>query len=163
LELLITCSLGIIGSISFLLFFEHFKNLGVWFAGLFKKKLDIPSINTIDLIPTLPSFFLHWFSWGTGFMLLSEAVFSTSEVYLIFSFPLATVVGIVALISPGGIGIRESAIVGCLALTQFDIEQATTLAVFSRVWFLCGDFLTFLISFFIKQNYLPQNENQSKI
>jgi uncharacterized membrane protein YbhN (UPF0104 family) len=63
------------------------------------------------------------------------------------TFPLAATLGILAIIAPGGIGVREGVLFLFLnssgALT---VEEATTISVFSRVWFLVGESFLFLIA-----------------
>ena len=62
-----------------------------------------------------------------------------------FGFPLATSLGMVALILPGGIGLREVVLTGYLSLDGISSSDAATVAVASRLWFLIGEIFIFLL------------------
>ncbi|MGH9382995.1 MAG: hypothetical protein ACRD2N_01695 [Vicinamibacterales bacterium] len=59
-------------------------------------------------------------------------------------FPLVTALGVMAFVAPGGVGVREGAIVGYLILVNVPVAEATTIALASRLWFLTGESFIFV-------------------
>jgi uncharacterized membrane protein YbhN (UPF0104 family) len=72
-----------------------------------------------------------------------------------FGFPLAGTLGIMTLISPGGLGTREAVLVGYLNLAGIPVVDATTIAVASRLWFLGGEIFIFILGW-ISHKRLPE-------
>ncbi len=62
-----------------------------------------------------------------------------------FIFPLANTLGIVFILAPGGIGIREGILTVLIHASGVDLITATSIAVFSRLWFLAGEGFLFLL------------------
>ena len=127
------------------------KKLHVLIAKIVKKvlnkNLDIPVLEFRSTLDVLPNFFLTWLLWSISFWLLASSLVDYSLPLIIgLSFPFAAVVGIVAIISPGGLGVREGILV--LALSQFTEAQAdaVTIATISRLWFLCGEIFLFVLA-----------------
>ncbi len=60
-------------------------------------------------------------------------------------FPLSGTLGILAGFAPGGIGVREGLMVSCLVLAGFEITEAATISIASRLWFLIGESFIFAI------------------
>jgi glycosyltransferase 2 family protein len=118
---------------------------------LLKKNIYFPSVALIDLVKTIPSFILTWLLWGFGFYFLSLSAFpDNTDIRIALAFPLAATLGIIALVAPGGIGVREGLLVGVLVLLDFQVSEATTVALLSRLWFLIGESFVFLISVLLK-------------
>lgn len=63
-----------------------------------------------------------------------------------FAFPLSVCFGIIAIILPGGLGLREGIIIGYLVLAGLDTEQATTISFLNRLWFIAGELFIFLLA-----------------
>jgi uncharacterized membrane protein YbhN (UPF0104 family) len=119
---------------------------------LFKKQIDLPSLSIKEFIFIMPWFLVPWICWGLGFFFLAEGLSDPSIHYSVaFCFPLAGTLGIVFLFAPGGMGIRESIMVGYLVMTQIDISQAVTISAASRLWFLIGEIFIFLMGLFVNQ------------
>jgi len=113
---------------------------------LFKKTFNIPSLSFKEVLRVMPWFFLYWIIVSIGFYFLCMAL-SVSGVSIetgLF-FPLATTFGIISIIAPGGVGVREGILVLCLTLYGLDTETAVTLSVASRLWFLVGEVFIFLM------------------
>ena len=119
---------------------------------LIKKDLDIPKLSFLKAIKVIPWFFLIWLFWSLSFYFLIKTV-SEEDVRLVTGsgFALAGSLGIVAVIAPGGIGVREGVLAFILTLAGFNIELAASISVVSRLWFLIGEAFIFLISFVIQQ------------
>ena len=60
-------------------------------------------------------------------------------------FPLAATIGVLAIIAPGGIGAREGILTGYFVLTGIPLETAVTISIASRLWFLIGESLFFIV------------------
>jgi uncharacterized membrane protein YbhN (UPF0104 family) len=58
-------------------------------------------------------------------------------------FPLAASLGVLALVAPGGLGVREGVIVAYLGLAGIPAMEATTISIASRLWFLGGELIFF--------------------
>lgn len=118
---------------------------------LVKKDLDIPKLSFRKAIKVIPWFFLIWLFWCLSFHFLIKTV-SGEDVRLVTGsgFALAGSLGIVAVIAPGGIGVREGVLTFILTLAGFNIELAASISVVSRLWFLVGETFIFLFSFVVQ-------------
>ena len=103
--------------------------------------LDLPTVRAI-----VPPTMLIWIFWSGGFYLMSQALLTEPiDPASGLCFALATNIGIVAIFAPGGIGIREAMIVFYLNYLGVGFSDATTSAVFSRLWYLVGEGWLFLM------------------
>jgi uncharacterized membrane protein YbhN (UPF0104 family) len=64
---------------------------------------------------------------------------------LIAAYPIAISVGIVTLITPSGLGVREGALILLLA-PRLDGAVVTLVALAMRLWTTCGELLVALVS-----------------
>lgn len=123
------------------------------FKKIRKKELNIP---VVSLKSTFGSLFIHFAYWviiSTAYYFLIESlVIDKQSIAIGYSFPLAVVLGIISLFAPGGFGVREGLLTTFLLLSGMEIELATSIAVVSRLWFLCGELFIFISSLFIKNN-----------
>ncbi len=96
-----------------------------------------------------------WVFFALAFYLLCSSLGFTSgnntyrAILIGLAFPLSFVVGVMAVVSPGGIGVREVAL--CLLLSSFlPASQAYLLAIASRLWVMsaevCAVFITLVLS-----------------
>lgn len=117
---------------------------------IFKKNYEIPIISRKLLFKLLLPFSLPWICWSLAFYLF---IISTNMEYIrpaaALSFPLASALGILAIISPGGLGVREGIITAYLSLTGIEITFAATIAFSSRLWYLIGEIITFAASYIL--------------
>lgn len=111
-----------------------------------KKEVSIPKLSIRSTFAILPYFLLLWILLGTGFYLL---MISTSSVDIPIvsacAFPIASTLGVMAIIVPGGIGVREGVLVGFLSLAGIPVSQAATISVVARLWFLIGEGFLFVL------------------
>jgi glycosyltransferase 2 family protein len=123
-------------------------------AKLLKKEITLKPVSMSKLAGIIPYFFAMWLFWGIGFYFFSIAITEYDvNLYVILAFPFATSVAIITLIAPGGIGIREGTLFGCLILLSFPMPDASTIAISSRIWFLFGEFVYFMTGLVLK-NYI---------
>ena len=102
----------------------------------------MPSIVVFLSIITLMS---CWISWSLGFYFLTVSLGFSLPVNIGFLFTFAALAGILALISPGGLGVREGVIAAGLIFYGMSNEQAFSLSAFSRIWYLGGELFIFYI------------------
>ncbi len=136
--------------LTFLLFSRVFHNLVTAVVKkIFRRNLIIPSLSFKKVIKVLPWFFGNWLFWCLGFYFLTQSM--SPEPIIVFTgfiFALAGTMGVLAVIVPGGIGVREGILAGMLILAGIDEKLAVSISVASRLWFLCGELFLFIIGVF---------------
>lgn len=78
---------------------------------------------------------------GVGFVLIAQSVLSVEPSMYIglgATYILASIVGLLAIFVPGGLGVREAVIV-TFASVYFPVEQATVLAIVARLYATLSD------------------------
>jgi glycosyltransferase 2 family protein len=90
-----------------------------------------------------------WAGYGAAFMLLSRALLpdvSGALAAFVAIWTASYLVGYLFLIAPGGIGVREGALVAaCVALGIAGAAEATILAAASRLWLIVLEVLPGLV------------------
>ena len=133
------------------LFFKKVHDLGLLiFHRIFKLNIEIPFINFRRSMPIILSTGLIWISWTLSFYFFIRIFTPMPEPVFAFSFPLSVCFGLLAIIFPGGLGVREGIIVGYLVLAGMETESATTIAFFNRFAFIAGETFIFLLGAAIK-------------
>jgi len=123
---------------------------GILFKRVFKRKLSVPRLATLQIIRILPWFCLNWLFWCMGFYFFAGSLTETPiSLNLSLGFALAGSLGIMAVIMPGGLGVREGVLAGFLTLAGLDLNTATTISIASRIWFLVGEAFIFLVGFIL--------------
>lgn len=113
---------------------------------LFNKDFNIPQLDFLSTLKILPVYFIYWALISLAFYFLLTSLSSAPiAIELSFIFPLANILGILFLIAPGGIGIREGVLTGLLHASGMDLALATSIAIFTRLWFLIGESFIFLL------------------
>jgi uncharacterized membrane protein YbhN (UPF0104 family) len=132
------------------LFILLFKNKATSLASkiltfVFRKRICLPCISTRLTFQLFLISVFNWVVWSFAFYLFLFSVNSAEILQLKAGliFPISTVLGIVVIIAPGGIGVREGFLtIGLIALGMQEIE-AISVSVLSRLWFLIGELLFF--------------------
>lgn len=137
-----------------------------------KKKYKIPgTLKSIKSIPVLKrarillvSVFVYSLMWGfagLSFYVLSRAVSETFSIdcipYVIGVFTLAWLVGFISFLIPGGIGVRESIIIGML-ITIVPKPYPFMIAVLARILWSINELAFFAFSVFIDKWYLQSTQ-----
>jgi len=142
---------GIVSIIVFSLVIFSKKAHGFFLVSLkkiFHKDFNLPFLSFGDTVSLLPIFSAGWLLWGIGFLSLTASLTETVLTpSIVFCFPLAGTLGIISLFSPGGIGVREGIIVYYLSLCNIELTDAVTISAVSRLWFLIGEILIFVIGY----------------
>lgn len=114
---------------------------------ILKKNISIPVLSKKNIFISLPLFFSIWLVWCFSFYLLVESLtLANYSILTSGAFAVGGTLGILVFISPGGLGVREGILTGYLTLCGLQLEEALTISVASRLWFLTGEVFIFLIS-----------------
>ncbi len=130
-----------------IIFNKTIHNLLLWIlAKLMKKTPELPLLTINNGLKLSIYNFLLWISWTLGFYFFVYSFDESFSLDLAFVFPISVVYGVLAIIMPGGIGVREGIITGYLVLSGVELEVATTISVLSRLWFVVGEIFIFLLA-----------------
>ncbi len=133
------------------LFWKKVYNLAVKiYVKLFKKSFNVPFVGLKAALPIFKAVFGYWFLWSFGFYLLTLSLIPGVPVIVAFAFPVSVCYGLLAVIVPGGIGVRESIIVLILTAAGIDPAMAVTISVIQRLWFVSGEIFIFTLAWFVK-------------
>jgi uncharacterized membrane protein YbhN (UPF0104 family) len=118
----------------------------VLLSTLLRRTIKIPVLDLKSTMQVLPWVLGYWAAFAVGFYLMVRAL-SPPPIPLSvgLGFPLAGSLGVLAVMAPGGLGVREGIVVGYLTLAGIPLPQALTVSVASRLWFLLGE-VTFFVS-----------------
>jgi hypothetical protein len=120
---------------------------------ILKRNVLLPYLPFNKLIKLLPLFIMDWLLRGIGLYFLIKSILpSETDFIMILFLPIAGIIGILSVIAPGGIGVREGVLTSLLLKEGLTISDATTIAVFSRLWFLSGETFIFIFSL-VWKNY----------
>lgn len=134
--------------LSLILFTSFFHSLATKILRIFvKKSIEIPRLKFTEVLQLIPWFFLPWLFWGAGFYLLADGLTPFDVAPLSgLGFALAATFGVLAIVVPGGLGVREGVLSGFLIMTGVEPPYAITISLASRFWYLAGEFFIFIIA-----------------
>ena len=112
----------------------------------FKRSLNLPKIQVIEFAQISGVIAIWWFLWIAGFYFLLISITGFVPFYYAFAFPLSVVLGLISIIFPGGIGVREGVISLFLISNGINADVAVTISIVARVWFLAGEFFAFFLA-----------------
>jgi uncharacterized membrane protein YbhN (UPF0104 family) len=118
---------------------------------IFKQNILLPFLSIKLSIKLSFYIVVYWAFYSIGFYLLVVSLSPYANLVHIFAFPLAVCYGVLALFTPGGIGVREGLLVAFLTTTGIDLQSAVTISVISRLWFISGEVFIFLVAVLIKR------------
>lgn len=144
--LLVTCIL-----LALILFNKPVHNLAEKILSrLFRKEFTLPQLS-MRLSGKLSGFILlYWALWILAFYALCKALIPEVGFISTFAFPLSVCYGVLAIVMPGGLGVREGIMVAFLTLTGIETELALSLSVIARLWFVTGEIFIFLTALLLK-------------
>jgi hypothetical protein len=117
---------------------------------LVKKKFEVPFITFKDAVPFAKWILVYWSIWSIAFYLLTKSIIPETPVLAAFAFPVSVCYGLLAVIVPGGVGVREGILVLFLSSLGIDPAQAVTLSIIQRLWFITGEIYIFLVALVFK-------------
>ena len=116
-----------------------------------KREIIIPRLNFSSTLKTLPWFAVYWLLYSVGFFYLVKSLTTGNVPFSIaFAFPFAGTLGILAIIAPGGLGVREGLIAAYLVYAGFPTKEAMSIAIVARLWYFIGEIFIFLTGFAIQ-------------
>lgn len=138
----------LISSVLLLLFHPTlFEKSASWLGKKLGKSFHLKKPPSGDIAKLLPWHVLYWASLGTGFYFLASSMDGNINSPLLgLAFPFSVCAGIAALFAPGGIGVRESVLLGAMAVSGTNSENALQIALASRLWFMAGELFIFLLA-----------------
>lgn len=115
-----------------------------------RRDLELPVINLGRSLPVILSTTLIWMAWTLSFYFFMRIFSNDIDAVMAFAFPLSVCFGLIAIILPGGLGLREGIIIGYLTLAGMDIETATTISFLNRFAFIAGEVFIFLLALMVR-------------
>lgn len=107
-----------------------------WILTLFRKEPLSLSVAYTDILLILLISILSWAVGGVGFYFFIASFFSASPAHLPFltgALAFASILGLIALFAPGGLGVREGVLVYLLS-HMMPVSVAVILSVLTRLW-----------------------------
>ncbi len=118
---------------------------------ILKKQIDLPLLRLTDAVKISYYIIIYWTLWMIAFSLLLYSVFPAQTNWsMAFAFPAGVTYGVLAIFLPGGIGVREGIFTAYLTASGMPIENAATISMISRLWFIAGEMGIFLIALTLK-------------
>ena len=102
---------------------------------LLKKDMEIP-MSYPDMLRVVVLFICNWLVAGSGFFMLVHAIYPVTAsqwLYVGGIYGLSTIIGILALFAPSGLGVREGILIAGLLLIMPE-EYAVTISLITRLW-----------------------------
>ena len=137
--------------LTLVVFTRYIHNLVQWFfLKLTKKTINIPQIPIKKCISTFPVYIFEWSFTSLGFFTLCLSFGIHPNLIALFAYPIASIISMLVVFIPGGLGVRESILVILLIQSGIPSQLATTISVSSRLWALLGEAFIFLIGLILK-------------
>lgn len=137
------------------------KFLGPRFARLTSGSAIAPRLGWTMAVTVSSLFVAVWLCYLSVWWALPEVfpILQNVNIWLLCaSYSLAWVLGYVAMITPGGLGVREAGFFA-LAAPLMTLSELTFLAVFVRLWQILVESLMFLVFVFVKPADVAQRGN----
>ena len=126
-----------------------------FFLGLVEKLIKKEDIRIPFTYPQMLKvvllFILNWMIVGTGFYILTCSMYQLPVSQLLFTggiFGLSAIIGILAIFTPSGLGVREGILVLGLSLVMPN-EMAVIISIVSRLWATIAELLLVAAAFLI--------------
>jgi uncharacterized membrane protein YbhN (UPF0104 family) len=117
-----------------------------------RKRIRIPFINVFERKEIILWAFADWVVRLSAFYFFMNSLTDHNLSFgVALGFPLAVTLGILAVIVPGGIGVREGILLVWLKNAGLDVELATTVAITARLWSLSGELGVFFAGLVLKK------------
>jgi len=108
-------------------------------------RLSLPPLsgwrNFLFVLP----FAVLWALYILAFGLFLRSLSPSASLQAAFAFPLAMNIGLLAIVIPGGLGVREGVLAGLLVATGQSVQTAATIALLARLWFTVGEVFIFAV------------------
>lgn len=110
-------------------------------------------VTYVQMLKVVLLFVVNWIIVGIGFFLLARSIYPipVSEfLYISGIFGLSCIIGILAIFSPSGIGVREGILLMGLMVVMPE-EYAMIIALVSRLWMTVSELVLVGVAFIINQ------------
>ncbi|WP_302627043.1 lysylphosphatidylglycerol synthase domain-containing protein [uncultured Eubacterium sp.] len=129
-------------------------NWGLRIVGKVMKKddMEIP-MNYLDMIKIVVMFIGNWLIVGIGFYMLVASIYPvpiSQALYCGGIYGLAAIIGILAIFTPSGLGVREGIIAVGLALIMPN-EYVVIVSIISRLWATIAELILIFFAFIINK------------
>ncbi len=117
-----------------------------------KKDIQIP-FTYGQMLKVVGLFILNWLIVGTGFYILTCSMYRLPVSELLFAggiYGLSAIIGILAIFTPSGLGVREGILVLGLSLVM-PKEMAVIISIVSRLWATVAELILVLGAFLVKK------------
>jgi uncharacterized membrane protein YbhN (UPF0104 family) len=117
-----------------------------------KEDIRIP-FTYLQMVKVVALFILNWLIVGTGFYILTCSMYSLPVSELLYAagiYGLSAFIGIIAIIAPSGIGVREGIMVLGLSLIMPN-QMAVIISIVSRLWVTVSELLVIFAAFVVDQ------------
>ena len=107
-----------------------------WILILFRKEPVMLSISYRDISWILLVCLLSWIIGGIGFWIFVDSVFAISSHHILFltgALAFSSILGLIALFAPSGLGVREGALVYLLSFVM-PVPVAVIISILTRIW-----------------------------
>lgn len=92
----------------------------------------------------------QWIILGSAYYILMLSTGIDVSIKIILLQPLANNLGMIAVFTPGGIGVREGFMIAYLTQFGLTVEKAGMLAILSRFWFVIVEFISFIFGLVVE-------------
>jgi uncharacterized membrane protein YbhN (UPF0104 family) len=137
----------------FILFIISTNNkISIYILNLIQKNIQIINLSIKEYIYLIFLSILFWLFLSFGFYLFTKSIISIDNIDYKFMFALsiAISIGVLSLFSPGGLGVREAILTTLLLQYNFSLEDAISISIFSRIWFIINELILFIIGLISK-------------
>jgi uncharacterized membrane protein YbhN (UPF0104 family) len=107
-----------------------------WILVLLRKEPITLSISYLDILWILSVSTLSWIVGGIGFYLFVDAIFLVPLSHILFlagALAFSSILGLIAIFAPGGLGVREGALVYLLSF-MMPGSIAVIISILTRIW-----------------------------
>jgi len=137
--------------LSLLLFSKKIHAFTLWLLSkIIRKNIDIPLLTLSKAMPIVLYVFLTWLVSSLGFYVFTLSIIPSVSWPIALAFPLSISYGILAVVVPGGIGVREGILTAYFTAAGVDTAQAVTVSVLSRLWYVAGEVFLFVLALVIR-------------
>jgi uncharacterized membrane protein YbhN (UPF0104 family) len=113
-----------------------FQKIINWALVQFKKEPISLSISYSDILFILFVCIVSWVTGGIGFYLFVNSIYPVTPQYILFltgALAVSSTLGLIAIFAPGGLGVREGALVYLLSF-MMATPVAVVISVLTRIW-----------------------------
>lgn len=147
--------------LSLMIYTPLFHRLAEWLLSrIFRTPVTVPRLPFAKVVRTMFWYLVNWTAWSLAFWLLAGSLVEGSlPVSIAPAFALGGSIGILSIFAPGGLGVREGVLTAYLSLAGLALQDATTIAVASRLWFLAGEVFIFLVAVLLDRREKKQRKD----